>query len=526
MGWLAKSWLVGKFRGTEIRFHFSMLFSLVFAYFIFRPIDLQGVLVAFLWLVGIIIFVLLHELGHTLAAQLLGVEVKSIVIWPLGGFTNLSHRPEKPLHSFLVSSSGPLINIAIMAILGGVYFWSTLLLPYILVGEARFLWVDPFMSLLFNLLILNLVLIVFNLLPIYPLDGGEMMRSVLEMIFGKPNADLITMIISIPVLLCLVALGIFTHDYVLLVFCVLIALAIGTLNRRTLQWINLGVNYLFKRVGYHYLQGDFEPVIQYFTREIEREPAKAQNYLARATAYLYVLRKDMACADIERALKLEPNNPVAVQMRGEIYAMNKDYDAALDHSERALQLKPNWGIPFFDRGSVYLDRREYQPALEALNKAISLLSQYPIFYLLRSMVYFRLGNLESAHKDQEQAMRLSPKDALTMPDVNLTVYEGFLDWAEDYYGRVISRRTNLALAYQGRADAYRINGKCEQAIADYTRAIELSPREARLYLGRGKAYQALGDLARVGDDFRKSKEVTNKTHQRRQAEECLKELGR
>ncbi len=82
MGWLAKSWLVGKFRGTEIRFHFSMLFSLVFAYFIFRPIDLQGVLVAFLWLVGIIIFVLLHELGHTLAAQLLGVEVKSIVIWP------------------------------------------------------------------------------------------------------------------------------------------------------------------------------------------------------------------------------------------------------------------------------------------------------------------------------------------------------------------------------------------------------------------------------------------------------------
>jgi tetratricopeptide (TPR) repeat protein len=525
MQWLAKSLLVGKFRGTEIRFHFSMLFTLVFAYFIFRPTDLWGVLIATLWLVGIFVCVLLHEMGHALAAQLLGVEVKNIVIWPLGGFTTLSRKPEKPFHSLLVSGSGPLINIAIMVLLGTLYFWLSLTLPSSILGQARFPWVDQFMSLVSTLAFLNLVLVVFNLLPIYPLDGGEMMRSVLEMILGKPSADLITMIVSIPVLLCLVTLGVFTRDYILLFFCILIALAIGTLNRRTLHWINLGVNYLFRRVGYHYLQGDYDPVIRYFTREIEREPSKAQHYIARATAYLNILRKEMARADLERALKLEPDNVVAIQILGEVHGMDKDYETALHHSERALQLKPNWAIPYFDRGAVYLELKDYQTALENFNKTIALMPQMPIFYLLRSMVHFRLDDLESAHQDQAQALRLSRKEALTMADVNLPVYEGYLDWAEDYYGRVISGNTNLSLAYQGRADAFRVNGKYEQAISDYTHAIELSPREARLYIGRGKANQARGELTRAGEDFRKAKEVTDKSHQKRQAEECLKELG-
>jgi tetratricopeptide (TPR) repeat protein len=501
-----------------------MLFSLIIAYFIFRPNNLQGVLIASLWLAGIIISVLLHEMGHTLAAQLLGVEVKSIVIWPLGGFTNLRRKPEKPLHNLLVSGSGPLINIAIMVLLGTLYFWLALTLPNSILGEASFPWVDGFMNLVLTLAFLNLILVVFNLLPIYPLDGGEMMRSALEMVLGKPRADQITMIVSIPVLLCLVMLGIFTRDYILLFFCVLIALAIGTLNRRSLHWVNLGVNYLFRREGYHYLQGDFDLVIQHFTREIERKPTKAQHYIGRATAYLNVLKKEMARADLERALKLEPDNVFANQLLGEVHGMEKDYETALKYSERTLQLKPNWAIPYFDLGAVHLELKEYQTALENFNKAITLMPQMPIFFLLRSMLHFRLGDLDLAHKDQEQALHLSPKDALTMIDVNLPVYEGYLDWAEDYYERVISGKNNLSFAYQGRADAYRINGKFVEAIADYTHALELSSRDARLYLGRGKAYQSMGDLMRARDDFRNAKEVTDKSHQKRQAEEYLKEL--
>jgi len=528
MQWLTKSWLVGRFRGTEIRLHFSMLFSLVFAYLIIRPDDLRGVLASLLGLGGIVLCVLVHELGHTLAAQLLGIEVRSIVLWPLGGFTNLSRKPERPFHSLLVSGSGPLANIVILVVLTTVYFGLLLAVPATALNQVPFL-----MRLLSALAILNLVLVVFNLLPVYPLDGGKMMRSGLQMIVGKPNADLITMIVSIPVLLCLVAFAVLTGDYILLAICVLIALAVGTLSQRTLQWINLAlqwinlaVNYLFRRAGYHYLQGDFDRVIRHLTQQIERDPAKVQPYLGRAIAHLHLLNKEMARADLERALRLDPNNAVAVGLLGNIYGMDKNYDAALKLGERDLQLRPNSSIPFFNRGGVYLELGEFRTALESFDKAVGLMPPLPpIVYLLRSMARFRLGDLDSAHTEQDQALRLSPKDALVMFDVNLPVVEGYLDWAEDYYGRVISGKTHLPWAHQGRADAYRINGEYERAISDYTSALELSPREAGLYLGRGKAYQALGERARAADDFRKAKEGTGKSHQKRQAEQCLRELG-
>ena len=521
MQWLTKSWLVGRFRGTEIRFHFSMSFSLVFAYLIVRPQDLRGVLASLLGLGGIVLCVLVHELGHTLAAQLLGIEVKSIVLWPLGGFTNLTRKPERPFHNLLVSGSGPLANIVILVVLSAVYLGLVLAVPITALNQAPLL-----MRLISTLAILNLVLVVFNLLPVYPLDGGQMMRSGLQMIVGKPNADLITMIVSIPVLLCLVAFALLTGDYILLAICILIALAVGTLSRRTLQWLNLGVNYLFRRAGYHYLQGDFDRVIQHLSRQIEREPAKVQPYLGRAIAYLHILKKEMARADLERALQLDPNNAIALGLLGNIYGMDKNYDAALQLGERDLQLRPNSSIPFFNRGGVYLELGEFRTALESFDKAIGLMPPLPpIVFLLRSMAHFRLGDLDSAHRDQEQALRLAPKDALIMFDVNLPVFEGFLDWAEDYFGRVISGKTHLPWAHQGRADGYRINGEYERAISDYTSGIELSPREAGLYLGRGKAYQALGERARAADDFRRAKEVTGKPHQKRQAEECLRELG-
>ena len=67
----------------DVRFHFSMIFSVLITYFIFRPVDFRSTLLALLWLVGFVLCILLHELGHALAAKLAGVEVKSIIIWLL-----------------------------------------------------------------------------------------------------------------------------------------------------------------------------------------------------------------------------------------------------------------------------------------------------------------------------------------------------------------------------------------------------------------------------------------------------------
>ncbi len=269
---------------------------------------------------------------------------------------------------------------------------------------------------------------------------------------------------------------------------------------------------------------DFDGGIQYYTRDIERDPQQPNHYLARSACYLNILQKERALADVERALKLASNHAVALQLRGEMYAMDKNYESALEYFAKAQAINPNWAVPYFDRGAVLLDKREFLPALEEFNKGIALQPMFTLFYIVRSMTHFRLGNLDAAHKDQDLAIGLSEKDALTMSDLNMQIYEHYLDWAEDYYARVLSNQSNSSYAYHGRADAYRINNKHEKAVADYTHAIAIDPQEARLYLGRGRSYSALNEIEKAEKDFQTVSTVTDKLHLKRQAEELSKNI--
>ena len=108
LGW---SWSLGRLRGVDIRFHFSMLFSVPIAYYLFKPVDVRSTVEALLWVGGLLLFIFLHELGHTFAAQLVGVEVKSVFVWILGGLTNLAYKPEKPIHNLFIAAAGPLVNM-------------------------------------------------------------------------------------------------------------------------------------------------------------------------------------------------------------------------------------------------------------------------------------------------------------------------------------------------------------------------------------------------------------------------------
>jgi tetratricopeptide (TPR) repeat protein/Zn-dependent protease len=518
MRWLKLSWKIGHVGGLEIRLHFSILFGIIVTYYIFRPTDTRRGLLALLLLIGFVLSIFLHELAHALAARLVRVEVKSIVIWLLGGFTTLSHEPERPVHRLFIYAAGPLITILLGILFFAVYYY----MPY----NLPFFWIYIYSRLFLALAVINIILFVFNILPVYPIDGGNILHAIVEHFFGRSSANLITMVISIPVLIGLVVLGVRTHDYILLFFCVFIAIAISTLNWHTLRWMNLGINYIFRRGAYFFLQGDYDRAVQYYTRNIEREPQQINNFLARALCYLWMLRKEWALVDIERALQIAPNNATALLLRAELYALEKNYDSALNFISRAQELNSNWAPPYIDRGSVLLGKNEFQLALEEFNKGISLLSQVPLFYVDRSMVYFRLGNPEATHKDQDSALRLSEKDALIRAEFNLQVYEGYLDWAEDYYARVLLRRPRSWYAYQGRADAYRANNEYDKAIADYTKALEINPREPRLYLGRGKSYHAKGEIDCATEDFRQILAVTDKVHLQRQAEELLASLDR
>jgi len=243
------SWHIGRFKGVEIRLHISMLLIVPFIFYLFPPEDQWDWLFSLIQMTGLVIGILLHEIGHTLVTQRFGIAVKQIVIWPLGGFAQLSRAPEKPGQRLLINAAGPLASLLCALVLGAL--WLTDRSPLSLWIYLDPVWADLIYEALLYLAILNGVLVILNLLPVYPLDGGGMFNALLEIFFGRGVANTISIVVGIPFVPGLIVLGIFTGDLVSLVVCLMLALGIGTFNPHSYRWILLGINYLFRRTGYH-----------------------------------------------------------------------------------------------------------------------------------------------------------------------------------------------------------------------------------------------------------------------------------
>jgi Zn-dependent protease len=136
---------------------------------------------------GLVLIVLLHEFRHALACRQTGGEAKEIKLWPLGGIAYVS-PPERPGATLWSIAAGPLVNVILFPVLGII----------VLAGRAAH-W-DASMpsadAFFFSLWIINLVLLVFNLLPIYPLDGGQILRSLLWFLVGKSKSLMIAALVG------------------------------------------------------------------------------------------------------------------------------------------------------------------------------------------------------------------------------------------------------------------------------------------------------------------------------------------
>src|SRR5580700_3116116 len=121
---------------------------------------------ALLEYLALFVIVMLHEFGHALACRQVGGTANRIVLWPLGGvaYVNPPARPGATLWSI---AAGPLVNVALLPVLGGLYFfgrsagWAETMPDLYKLAKAV-LWIDG-------------VLLVLNMLPIYPLDGGQIL---------------------------------------------------------------------------------------------------------------------------------------------------------------------------------------------------------------------------------------------------------------------------------------------------------------------------------------------------------------
>jgi Zn-dependent protease/CBS domain-containing protein len=133
--------------------------------------------------------VLLHEFGHSLVAQRLGIEIRSITLLPIGGVSNLESLPEKPADEVKITVAGPLVNV----VLAPIFFGVGLLLGAVpRVPADLFTGIGSVGQFFFYLGYLNIVLAVFNLLPAFPMDGGRILRALLATRLGAVRATDIT----------------------------------------------------------------------------------------------------------------------------------------------------------------------------------------------------------------------------------------------------------------------------------------------------------------------------------------------
>jgi Zn-dependent protease len=161
--------------GIDVFLHWSWFILAIFEVER-RAARYSSILWNVLELLSLFLIVLLHEFGHSLACRQTGGQADRIVLWPLGGIAFVS-PPQRPGAMLWSISAGPLVNVALFPVTGII-----LVIGRTMNWSAAFPNVDTFF---YSLWLMNLVLLIFNLLPIYPLDGGQILQSLLWFVFGR-----------------------------------------------------------------------------------------------------------------------------------------------------------------------------------------------------------------------------------------------------------------------------------------------------------------------------------------------------
>jgi len=200
MKWSLK---IARVSGIDVYLHFT--FVLLILWIALAYWQLEGSIDAVVSGVGFIIAlfacVVLHEFGHALTARKFGIRTRSIVLLPIGGIASIEKTPEDPHQEILIALAGPAVSFAIAGILwlllsaaGGITAVDTLSL-----SEGGFLQ---------RLMLVNLLLGAFNLLPAFPMDGGRVFRAMLSLRLGPVRATRIAALVAqaAAVLLALIGL--------------------------------------------------------------------------------------------------------------------------------------------------------------------------------------------------------------------------------------------------------------------------------------------------------------------------------
>ena len=219
---------LGTVAGIRIEVHVTFLLMLA-GFSLFSASGVREALHTALNLALLFLCVVLHELGHALAARRFGIRTREIVLLPIGGVARLERMPEKPAQEMVVALAGPAVNVVILTLLGGVLM--------ALGAHPATVWARAQAdSTLEFLLLANVAMIAFNLIPAFPMDGGRVLRAGLAMFLPYVRATRIASLVGQGFALLFAGVGVlYFRESPALVFIALFVFVIAGEERALVQ---------------------------------------------------------------------------------------------------------------------------------------------------------------------------------------------------------------------------------------------------------------------------------------------------
>jgi Zn-dependent protease len=171
------SYRIARIAGTDVKVHVTFLLLVgLWAVRGYEEGGPGGALIGALALSALFACILLHEFGHILMAGRFGVRTPDVILLPIGGVARLGRIPDEPRQELLIALAGPAVTLAIVIVL---YLFLLISGSYVRLGQLTP--EGPFMA---QLMVVNIYLLLFNLVPAFPMDGGRVLRALLASRLG------------------------------------------------------------------------------------------------------------------------------------------------------------------------------------------------------------------------------------------------------------------------------------------------------------------------------------------------------
>ncbi len=172
---------LGKVAGIRMFLHWTFIILVVWIFLMhFRESQsIRDGLLGVGFIIVIFVCVILHEFGHALTARKFNIGTKSITILPIGGVASIERMPDKPSQELLVAIMGPAVNVVIALVLY-LFLNASGNIPDLAALQETQATLNLGDYFLFNLMVVNIALVAFNMIPAFPMDGGRVLRALLS----------------------------------------------------------------------------------------------------------------------------------------------------------------------------------------------------------------------------------------------------------------------------------------------------------------------------------------------------------